>query len=104
MYYAIPVLGGHHGANELAKELAALGIQPVITTATEATGRDSVEAIAQRSACDIINRESTRRVNSALLDADVPVYTVQGPGIVIAGQDVSVLLKNGRIYCRNRVP
>ncbi|MDD1693083.1 MAG: cobalt-precorrin 5A hydrolase, partial [Methanoregula sp.] len=40
--YVIPVLGGHHGANELAKELAGLGIVPVITTATESRGRDSV--------------------------------------------------------------
>ncbi len=91
--YAVPVLGGHHGANELAKELSALGLLPVITTATEATGRDSVEAIAQRSSCDIINRESTRRVNTALLDSDVPVYSVQGPGIVIAGPDVSILVR-----------
>ena len=107
LVYAIPVLGGHHGANELAKELAGLGIKPVITTATEATGRDSVEAIAQRSACDIINRESTRRVNSALLDGDIPVYAIEGPGIVIAGRDVSVLLKNGEftvgIGCRRGV-
>lgn len=105
--YAIPVLGGHHGANELAKKLAALGLQPVITTATEATGRDSVEAVALRSSCEIINRESTRRVNSALLDGDVPVYTVKGPGIVIAGPDVSILLRSGEftvgIGCRKGV-
>lgn len=44
--YAIPLIGGHHGANELAGELAGLGLVPVISTATEATGRDSVEAIA----------------------------------------------------------
>jgi cobalt-precorrin 5A hydrolase len=105
--YAIPVLGGHHGANELAKKLAALGLQPVITTATEATGRDSVEAVALRSSCEIINRESTRRVNSALLDGDIPVYAVNGPGIVIAGPDVSILLKCGEftvgIGCRKGV-
>ena len=93
--YVIPVIGGHHGANALAKELSALGLRPVITTATEATGRDSVEAIAQRLSCDIINRESTRLVNSALLDGDVPVYTVQGPGIVIAGPGTSVFMKKG---------
>jgi cobalt-precorrin 5A hydrolase len=105
--FAIPVLGGHHGANELAKELAALGLEPVITTATEATGRDSVEAVAHRSSCEIVNRESTRLVNSALLDGDVPVYTVQGPGIVIAGRDVSFLMRGGRftvgIGCRKGV-
>ncbi len=106
-HYVIPVLGGHHGANELAKELAALGLQPVITTATEASGRNSVETIAQRSSCDIINRASTRRVNTVLLDMDIPVYTVQGPGIIIAGPDVSILMRSGDftvgIGCRKGV-
>jgi cobalt-precorrin 5A hydrolase len=105
--YAIPLIGGHHGANELAKELSALGIQPVITTATEATGRDSVEAVGERSRCDIVNRESTRQVNAAMLDIDVPVFAVKGPGIVIAGPDVSILLKKGEftvgIGCRKGV-
>ncbi len=58
--YAIPLIGGHHGANELAKELSALGIRPVITTATESAGRDSVEGVGERCGCDIVNRESTR--------------------------------------------
>ena len=105
--YAIPLIGGHHGANELAEELSALGIQPVITTATEATGRDSVEAVGERNGCDIVNRESTRQVNAAMLDIDVPVFAVKGPGIVIAGPDVSILLKKGEftvgIGCRKGV-
>ena len=105
--YAIPLIGGHHGANELANELSALGIRPVITTATESAGRDSVEGVGERCGCDIVNRESTRRVNSAMLDIDVPVYAVKGPGIVIAGPDVSVLLKKGEytlgIGCRKGV-
>ena len=105
--YAIPLIGGHHGANELAKELSALGIRPVITTATEATGRDSVESVGQRNGCEVVNRESTRQVNAAMLDIDVPVFTVKGPGIVIAGPDVSILLKKGEftvgIGCRKGV-
>jgi cobalt-precorrin 5A hydrolase len=105
--YAIPLLGGHHGANDLAKELSSLGIQPVITTATEATGRDSVEAIADRHGCDIVNRDSTRQVNAAMLDADVPVHAVQSPGIVIAGLGVSILVKSGEytigVGCRKGV-
>jgi len=105
--YAVPLIGGHHGANELARELTGLGLQPVITTATEATGRDSVERIADRAGCDIINRDSTRAVNGALLDTDVPVHAVQGPSIVIAGPDVSILLKKGEfsvgIGCRRGV-
>jgi cobalt-precorrin 5A hydrolase len=105
--FAIPVLGGHHGANELAKELSAIGIQPVITTATESVGRDSVEAIAQRCGLQIVNRDSTRSVNAAMLGADVPVHAVQSPGIVIAGPGVSILLKSGEysigVGCRKGV-
>jgi cobalt-precorrin 5A hydrolase len=105
--YAIPLIGGHHGANELAKELSALGILPVITTATESAGRDSVEGVGERCGCDIVNRESTRQVNAAMLDIDVPVFSVKGPGIVIAGPDVAILLKKGEytvgIGCRKGV-
>ncbi|MGA2912159.1 MAG: cobalt-precorrin 5A hydrolase [Methanoregula sp.] len=107
LLYAIPVLGGHHGANELAKELSPLGVLPVITTATEVTGRDSVEAIAKRFSCDIINRDSTRLVNTAQLEVNVPVYAVKGPGIVIAGPDVSILMRSGEfsvgVGCRKGV-
>ena len=105
--FAIPLIGGHHGANELAKELAGLGLVPVITTATEATGRDSVEAIADRSGCDIVNKDSTRQVNAAMLDGDVPVHAVKGPGIVIAGPDVSILVGKGEytvgVGCRKGI-
>jgi cobalt-precorrin 5A hydrolase len=37
--FAIPVLGGHHGGNELAKKLGDIGMVPVITTATEVKGK-----------------------------------------------------------------
>jgi len=105
--FAVPVLGGHHGANELAKELAGLGMQPVITTATESRGRDSVETIADRTGKDVVNRDSTRQVNAALLAADIPVHAVRGPSIVLAGPDVSILVKKGEytvgIGCRKGV-
>ena len=91
--YAIPVLGGHHGGNELAKRLSARGIVPVITTATEVHGRPSVEGIADEAGCRIINRPSTRRVNAAFLDGEVPVYEIPEPGIVVAGPGVSVLIQ-----------
>jgi cobalt-precorrin 5A hydrolase len=105
--YVVPLLGGHHGANDLAKHLAGLGLEPVITTATEATGRDSVEMIAARSGCNIVNRDSTRKVNAAMLDADVPVHAVNGPSVVIAGPGVAVLVRNGEfcigVGCRKGV-
>lgn len=105
--YAIPILGGHHGANALAKELAGLGIIPVISTATESFGRDSVEAIAERNGCGIVNRASTRAVNAGILDGTTRVWPIPGPGIVIAGPDVSVLLESGTytvgVGCRKGV-
>jgi cobalt-precorrin 5A hydrolase len=105
--FAVPLLGGHHGANELARELSTLGMQPVITTATESRGRDSVETIAERTGTDVVNRNSTREVNAALLAADVPVHAVQGPAIVLAGPEVSFLARKGiysvGIGCRKAV-
>ncbi len=105
--YAIPLTGGHHGANALARELAGLGLTPVITTATESRGRDSVESVAERSGSGIVNRDSTRAVNAALLDRDIPVHAVEGPAIVIAGPDVSLLVRKGEfavgIGCRKGV-
>jgi len=105
--YAVPLVGGHHGANALAKKLAALGLVPVISTATEATGRDSVEGIAERNGCDIVNHDSTRAVNAGILDGTTKVYPVPGPGIVLAGPDVSILVHRGEyvigIGCRKGV-
>lgn len=105
--YAVPVVGGHHGGNDLARELTALGIEPVITTATETQGRESVEGVASRSGCDIVNRDSTRAVNAAVLDGDVPLYAVTGPGIVVAGPAVSLLVRKGEyvvgIGCRKGI-
>jgi cobalt-precorrin 5A hydrolase len=102
--YAIPVLGGHHGANALAKELAKFGLVPVITTGTESRGRDSVESIAERTGTAVVNRDSTRVVNATLLDRDLPIHAIGGPAIVLAGPDVSLLVKSGEysvgIGCR----
>jgi cobalt-precorrin 5A hydrolase len=106
--WAVPVAGGHHGANRIARSLAELGIRPVITTATETLGRMSVEAIAGARACGVLNPPSTRAVNAAILEGDVPVYPVPGPGIVIAGPAVSVLLMKGEyavgLGCRRGLP
>jgi len=59
--FAVPILGGHHGGNELAEKLSEMGILPVITTATDAAGRDSVENIARNFGCRIVNRDSTKK-------------------------------------------
>jgi cobalt-precorrin 5A hydrolase len=107
MSYAIPLIGGHHGANELAKELEPLGIRPVITTATEALGKEAVEVVAARQGYDVLNRDSTRSVNAAILERNVPVHPVTGPAVVLAGPGVSVLMRKGEyivgLGCRKGV-
>jgi len=107
--FAIPVIGGHHGGNALARRLAdALGLVPVLSTATECLHRPSVEGIAHAEECEVVNRDSTRAVNAAELDGEVPVYRISGPAIVIAGPAVSVLLRKGDyvvgVGCRRGVP
>jgi cobalt-precorrin 5A hydrolase len=106
--WAVPIAGGHHGANRIARSLGELGIRPVITTATEALGRRSVESIADEKGLAVLNRPSTRAVNAAILDGEVPVYPVGGPGIVLAGPAVSVLLRKGEyavgLGCRKGLP
>jgi cobalt-precorrin 5A hydrolase len=94
--FAIPILGGHHGGNCLAKKLADAGLIPVITTATEVMGKDSVEGIADSLGCRIINKDSTKKVNMALLETDVEVLDIKGPKIVVVGDDVSVLKRNDK--------
>jgi cobalt-precorrin 5A hydrolase len=91
--FAIPLLGGHHGANEVARKLAELGAVPVLTTATEVHGKPSVEGIADRLGCEIFNKQSTIAVNCALLDQQVEVLEVKGPRIIIVDDDVSVLVR-----------
>ncbi|MDR2943475.1 MAG: cobalamin biosynthesis protein CbiG [Methanosarcinales archaeon] len=91
--FAIPVLGGHHGGNEVARRIAELGAVPVITTATEVHQKPSVEGIAEKLGCDVRNRKSTIEVNCALLEREVEVLEVKGPKIIVVGEDVSVLVK-----------
>ncbi|MBN2110710.1 MAG: cobalamin biosynthesis protein CbiG [Methanosarcinaceae archaeon] len=94
MNFAIPLLGGHHGGNEIVRKIAKIGPIPVVTTATEVHNRNSVEGIARALGCEIVNRSSTVQVNCALLDEDVEVLEIKGPRIVIVGDDVSVLKKS----------
>lgn len=100
------MLGGHHGANEIARKLSELGAVPVLTTATEVHGKPSVEGIADRLGCEIFNKESTVAVNCALLDQEIEVLEVKGPRIVVVDEDVSVLIrkqhKNAEVKNNNK--
>jgi len=102
--FAIPLLGGHHGANEVARKISELGAVPVLTTATEVHGKPSVEGIADRLGCEVFNKQSTIAVNCALLDQNVEVLEVKGPRIVVVDEDVSVLVRKNKLKQRMTVP
>jgi cobalt-precorrin 5A hydrolase len=100
---AVPVVGGHHGANELALCLAKrLGLFPAITTATDAAERPNIESVAAALGAEIVNRESSKEVNLAFLREDTPVLKVsalrlKGPRIVIVDTDAAVLKEKGLV-------
>lgn len=93
--FAIPLAGGHHGANDLAWELSGLGITPVITTATERARKSSVEIVAREHGSRVLNQESSVNVNAAILDGDVPFYCISGPAMILAGRETAILVKDG---------
>jgi cobalt-precorrin 5A hydrolase len=94
--YAIPILGGHHGANAIACELYTKDVVrlPVISTATEANDVASVETIASALHRTIINRKSTKSINASLLHKPVETVQLSGPKVVIVDDDVTVLSHN----------
>jgi cobalt-precorrin 5A hydrolase len=95
---AVPVVGGHHGANEMARFLAAgLGLFAAVTTATDASGRPCLEEVAAGLKATVVNKESSKAVNLAFLKEDVPVLRLKGPRIVIVDEDVAVLKTRGLV-------
>lgn len=105
--YAIPIAGGHHGGNALAKKLERFGLISVITTATETKGLMSVESVADIENLEILNKDSTRTVNAAIISGKIPRYILTGPAIASVSPAVSILLKRGEyivgVGCRRGV-
>ena len=68
--FIIPILSGHlGGANKLARELAAVtGGMPVITTATDVSGRFAVDEWAKKQGCRILNPKRIVHVSSRILE------------------------------------
>ena len=95
---AVPVVGGHHGANELARFLASqLGLFAAVTTATDASGRPCLEEVTDRLHATVVNKESSKAINLAFLKEDVPVLRLKGPKIVIVDEDVAILKTRGLV-------
>jgi len=68
--FAVSLLSGHSGgANYLARLIAnGIGAIPVITTASEAVGRRSVEELAKELRCEIVNPEVLKKLNSLIVN------------------------------------
>ncbi|MEZ3117450.1 cobalt-precorrin 5A hydrolase [Halobaculum sp. MBLA0147] len=93
--WGIPLTGGHHGANQVADDLAGLGAVPATTTASEAAGKQGVEERAKALDAHVVNGDSTVATNLAVLDDELgPVARLDGPAAVIADEDVTVLKRN----------
>lgn len=78
--YVISLLSGHYGgANELTNLIAkGIGAVPVITTASDVMGRQSVDELARMQYCDILNPKSLVAVNSALVNEERLVLVLAG--------------------------
>ncbi|GAB7017858.1 cobalt-precorrin 5A hydrolase [Halostagnicola bangensis] len=93
--WAIPITGGHHGANQVAQDLATMGAVPAMTTASEAAGKQGVESRAKAMDAHVVNGDSTVKTNLAVLDDNLgPVARIEGPKAVLVGDDVTVLKRN----------
>lgn len=88
--FVVPLLSGHiGGANRLARCLAgALGATGVVTTATDANGKFSVDAWAAERGVYIDSLKAAKAVSAAILEGPVPLksdFPIAGelpPGVV----------------------
>jgi cobalt-precorrin 5A hydrolase len=78
--FAISVLAGHSGGNELAQRVAsALGANPVITTASDAHGLPTVDQIGRDLGWKIESSENLTRVAAAVVRREkIAVYQDAG--------------------------
>ncbi len=78
--FAVSVLGGHLGANELASEVARItGGVPVITTASDVLGLPAVDLIGQSRGWAIENRQHLTEVAGAVVRGQ-PIAVYQEAG------------------------
>jgi cobalt-precorrin 5A hydrolase/precorrin-3B C17-methyltransferase len=69
--HAVALLGGHHGANELAGRVAGvLGCTPVITTAADAVGQTPLDEFGADLGFRVENPEALAAVGAAVLSGE----------------------------------
>ena len=77
--HAVAVLGGHHGANDLAERVSAvLGCTPVITTASDAAGAQALDSYGADLGFTVANPSMLAPVGAALLS---------GAAVAVEGAD-----------------
>jgi len=78
--FVISLLSGHYGgANELSRTIAkGIGATAVITTASDVTGKQSIDELAKNLHLTIQNPESLVAVNSAIVNGDRFVLVLAG--------------------------
>ena len=93
--FVIPILSGHlGGANDLARAIARdFNVTPVLTTATDVTGRFAVDEWTKRQQLAIVNPGRIKTVSGALLDgekvkvwSDDPIAGDPPEGLVFCGK------------------
>jgi cobalt-precorrin 5A hydrolase len=108
--FAISLLSGHlGGANRLAGRVAAaIGAQPVITTATDVNAVPAVDVLAAELGLEIENPQAIKSVNRALLTGS-PVE-VHDPWGILAGRIPNAAAFSGsrgavpaRVYADDRL-
>jgi cobalt-precorrin 5A hydrolase/precorrin-3B C17-methyltransferase len=78
--HAVALLGGHHGANDLAERVAGvLGCTPVITTASDAAGQTALDGYGADLGFEIENPDALATVGAAVLSGE-PVRLVGADG------------------------
>jgi cobalt-precorrin 5A hydrolase/precorrin-3B C17-methyltransferase len=78
--YAVALLGGHHGANDLADRIGRLlGCQPVITTATDTAGQTALDGFGADLGFVIEDPGALAWVGSRILSGE-PVGLTGGEG------------------------
>lgn len=72
--HAISLLSGHlGGANELTQKIAnLLGADPVITTATDVSGKFSVDDFARKHGCILDNLGLAKEISAEILNRNLP--------------------------------
>ncbi|MFI0449524.1 precorrin-3B C(17)-methyltransferase [Actinomadura sp. 6N118] len=71
MQYAVAVLGGHHGANLLARRLTGvLGCEPVVTTASDQSNITPLDSYGAELGFTVHNREMLAHVGAAVLSGE----------------------------------